>query len=340
MSQSNLIKDIAKYGLGNDREKLLTSLNKLVEHSKNTRKVNLALELQSIIKNSIQNNRNLVKVGSKEHYNIGLSQALNELILEKIISEYRFENLICNPTIKDDLRFLIEEHNRIDELISLELPVSNKILLHGPSGCGKTLASYVLAGELKKPMYVVNLGAVVSSKLGETSKNLAKIFKQASAEESIIFIDEFDSIGKLRDYNQDHGEMKRVVNTILQLMDYLPQKSLVICATNQVDMIDDALKRRFDMNLKFEKPNKKEIEALINLTLKSGKFKFDRPNSQKTIIGSAIGLSYYSVQKTLITAIKRSLFQEKESLEIPISTIIDSKLWQDLIEKEKEALKL
>ena len=104
-------------------------------------------------------------------------------------------------------------------------------------------------------------------------------------------MDEFDSIGKLRDYNQDHGEMKRVVNTILQLMDYLPQKSLVICATNQIDMIDDALKRRFDMNLKFEKPNEKEIQELIKLTLKSGKFYFDTPRSQIALIKSAIGLS-------------------------------------------------
>ena len=318
----------------------MASLNQLVEHSKNTRKGNLALELQSIIKNSIRNNRKLVKVGSLEHSNLKTSQALNELVLEKVISDYRFENLISSIAIKEELQFLIEEHNRIAQLTSLGLPVSNKILLHGPSGCGKTLASYVIAGELKKPMYVINLGAVVSSKLGETSKNLAKIFRQASAEESIIFMDEFDSIGKLRDYNQDHGEMKRVVNTILQLMDYLPQKSLVICATNQIDMIDDALKRRFDMNLKFEKPNEKEIQELIKLTLKSGKFYFDTPRSQIALIKSAIGLSYYSIQKTLITAIKRSLFRRNESNEIPISTIIDTELWKDLMKKEKEALKL
>ena len=111
-------------------------------------------------------------------------------------------------------------------------------------GSGKTLAAYVLAGELEKMMIVINLGAIVSSKLGETSKNLAKIFRRAATEDCIIFLDEFDTLGKVRDYGQDHGEMKRVVNTILQLFDYLPQSSIVIAATNQQDRIDEALLRR------------------------------------------------------------------------------------------------
>ena len=80
--------------------------------------------------------------------------------------------------------------------ISLDFPEGQLVALLGPSGCGKTLASYVVAGELDKMMVVVNLGAIVSSKLGETSKNLSKIFRKAASEDCIIFIDEFDSLGK------------------------------------------------------------------------------------------------------------------------------------------------
>src|SRR5690606_10087373 len=130
-------------------------------------------------------------------------------ILEKVTSDYRFENLICSKEVKSELKHFIEEHQRIELLRSFELPVANKLLFHGPPGCGKTLASYVVAGELGKLMHVINLGAIVSSKLGETSKNLAKIFRRGAAEDCVIFIDEFDSLGKIRDYNQDHGEMKR-----------------------------------------------------------------------------------------------------------------------------------
>jgi SpoVK/Ycf46/Vps4 family AAA+-type ATPase len=210
--------------------------------------------------------------------------------------------------------------------------------LHGPSGCGKTLASYVIAGELKKTMVVVNLGAIVSSKLGETSKNLAKLFRKAAVDDCIIFIDEFDSLGKIRDYSQDHGEMKRVVNTILQLFDYLPPSSIIIAATNQVDMIDDALLRRFDINLEFDLPSVNQVHDLIALTLKGGKFKFDRVKSANSIIKSAIGLSYYSIQKTLVTAIKQSLFKHKKDNVVPINHLIDTSIWKVLVEDEKKAL--
>src|SRR5690606_34137337 len=164
------------------------------------------------------------------YYNRIEDREFNELILEKITSDYTLSDIVSNEQVETELISFIEEHQNVELLKKFELPISNKVLLHGPSGCGKTLASYVIAGELKKMMLVVNLGAIVSSKLGETSKNLSKIFRSAAAEDCIIFLDEFDSIGKVRDYSQDHGEMKRVVNTILQLFDYLPQSSIVIAA--------------------------------------------------------------------------------------------------------------
>src|SRR5690606_10885991 len=99
-----------------------------------------------------------------------------------------------------------------------------------------------------------------------------------------------------------------VVNTILQLFDYLPQSSTVIAATNQKDMLDEALLRRFDLSISLELPEKEQIEKLINLVLKEDKFSFDKKVSEINLIESAKGLSYYSIQKTLINAIKRSLF--------------------------------
>lgn len=241
--------------------------------------------------------------------------------------------------MSEDLKFLVQEHNQLEKLLSRGLPVSNKILLHGPSGCGKTLASYVLAGELEKMMYVINLGAVVSSKLGQTSKNLAKIFRQAASENCIIFIDEFDSLGKLRDYSQDHGEMKRVVNTVLQLFDYLPQTSLVFCATNQENMIDRALLRRFDFNIKFDYPTKQEVGKLVELVLRNGNFKIKNKTALSKIISRSVGLSYYSIQKTLISTIKKTIFKQPENFNDNSKPIlIDVKLWQELIEKEKNNL--
>ncbi len=238
---------------------------------------------------------------------------------------------------KKELDLFIREHRTADLMHKYDLPLANKVLFHGPSGCGKTLASYVLAGELNKMMVVVNLGAIVSSKLGETSRNLSKLFRKATSEDCIIFLDEFDSLGKIRDYSQDHGEMKRVVNTILQLFDYLPQSSIVIAATNQKNMIDDALTRRFDLNIQFAKPTEAQIRQMVDLVLKKGVFLFDKPSAVKGIITISKGLSFYSIQKTLVTAIKRSLFEHADKV-TPMQAKISTATWKELVLAEKKSL--
>lgn len=341
MSQFDYIKEIAKYGLENDQDKLLSVINELIEHSKKSKKTNFAIQLQSIIKESIrlQKSNTLTSVGSQNYFNRIEDKEVGDLILEKLTSDYNLENIIADKNVIDNLNHFIEEHLKSDVLRKFNLPIANKLLLHGPSGCGKTLASYVVAGELSKMMVVVNLGAIVSSKLGETSKNLSKIFRKAASEDCIIFIDEFDSLGKVRDYSQDHGEMKRVVNTILQLFDYLPQSSIVIAATNQKEMLDDALLRRFDFSIGFNLPNEKEIIELVSLTLKRGNFSFDNKTKANKAIKNAIGLSYYSIQKTLITAIKRSLFT-LENPELALSAKIDSEVWNNLIDIEKKSVNI
>jgi AAA+ superfamily predicted ATPase len=338
MPQSEFIRDIAKYGLENDQENLLKSLNGLIEYFKQHKKVNFAIQLQSLLRDALryQDTQGLVKVGSPKHLLRESDKEYEEFIIEKITSDYSFDSLVCSDDVHKELSLFIQEHKSLMLLNQYDLPVSNKVIFHGPSGCGKTLAAYVLAGELQKLMVVVNLGAIVSPKLGETSKNLAKIFRKAAVEECIIFIDEFDSLGKVRDYNQDHGEMKRVVNTILQLFDYLPQNSMVIAATNQIDMIDDALLRRFDLNLKLDLPDDVHIKEIIQKTLQNNKFKFDVPSKLPSLIKSCRGLSYYAIQKTLINAIKRSLFHNKSKTIMPK---INATIWSDLIKKEKTAVR-
>lgn len=336
MSQSAYIKEIVRYGLENDQERLLTVLNQLIEHSRKSKRINFALQLQSILKEGLkhQETKGLSKVGSRKFILQQEEKIIDELVIDKLTSDYTLQNLICKNSVKDDLEFFVKEHNSINVLKEFMLPVSNKVLFYGPSGCGKTLASYVLAGELEKMMYVINLGAVVSSKLGETSKNISTIFKKAATEDSIIFLDEFDSLGKIRDYNQDHGEMKRVVNTILQLFDYLPQETIVIAATNQLGMIDEALLRRFDIKLQLDLPGKKEIRELIKLVLRETPFKISDRKQLTKIVGLLDGQSYYFVQKTLINAIKRTIFSLEKKTKVKLE--VDLEIWETLILSAKK----
>lgn len=335
MSQFELIKDIAKYSLNDDKDQLIQRLNELIEHSMRTKKTNFALQLQSIIKDAIRRQElgGLSIVGSSKHRTLEEDKEIQELIIEKLTSDYSLSDLICSEDTRKDLIYFLREQQSIDILNTLDLPAANKVLFYGPPGCGKTLASYVIAGEMKRMMYVVNLGAIVSSKLGETSKNLSKLFKRASEEDSIIFLDEFDSLGKVRDYDQDHGEMKRVVNTILQLFDFLPKKTIVIAATNQIDMIDDALFRRFDLSLKLDLPTHGQVSELIENTLNGKNISFDNKNKATLIINKCVGLSFYIIQHTLISALKRSLLDLQIDI-LPNKIKIKTSIWNSLVDRE------
>ena len=253
MKQADYIKQIARFALANDNTRLLDLLYQYVEYSQQNNRGKFASEILSIIKDTDRGN----SLGKLREFRLNkeIESRAEEFIIQTVMSSFTMKDLVCTPNIQEELEYFIKERKQADTLAKMDIPVSNKILLHGPSGCGKTLSAYVLAGELDRPLIIVNLGTVVSSKLGETSKNLnLKYLRLQTKKKAIVLLDEFDSLGKIRDYDQDHGEMKRVVNTILQLFDFISQDTIIIAATNQLQMIDEALIRRFDLTIKIDLP--------------------------------------------------------------------------------------
>ena len=134
MSQYDYIKDLAKLGLKNDQEGLLSVLNDLIEYSKKTKKTNFALQLQSIVKDSIreQQGKGLVRVGTPVHFLREENRDLKELIIERLTSDYRFDNLVCDSSIKEELSYFVREHKELELLQKLDLPIANKVLFYGP----------------------------------------------------------------------------------------------------------------------------------------------------------------------------------------------------------------
>lgn len=178
-------------------------------------------------------------------------------------SKVSFEDFIASPEIKNHLMAFLHEQQFKHLFDQYKIPISNKLLLYGESGTGKTMTAKVIANHLNKKLVIVNLATIISSKLGETAKNLDALFKETQYESMVLLLDEFDSLGQIRDYdNKDNSEMKRVVNAIIQLMDYFPQKSILIAATNQIQMIDEALKRRFEWQIAYDKPSKELLDDL------------------------------------------------------------------------------
>jgi SpoVK/Ycf46/Vps4 family AAA+-type ATPase len=188
--------------------------------------------------------------------------------------DYGWERLVALPKTLLTLRALAEEHHRRDVLASGGLRPRRKALFFGPPGCGKTLAAQVLAGVLARPLVTVRFDAVVSSYLGETAANLHRVFDFIERGEWIVLFDEFDAIGKDRDNPFEHGELKRVVNTLLQLMDAYRGNSLLIAATNHEGLLDEAIWRRFEAVVHFGAPSEQDRVLLLRLFLRG----FDTSN--------------------------------------------------------------
>lgn len=199
---------------------------------------------------------------------------------------------------------LIKEHQYIKELHQYGLPVNNKVLLHGSSGCGKTTTAKAIANTLGRPLLILNLSNVVSSRIGETSQNLKAVFDKAQKDNAVLFLDEFDQIGKAREKDdKDVGEMRRLVNTLIQLIDYFPENSLLICATNHIEIIDNALLRRFQLSIKFELPSKEELNNFYDTLL--SRF----PEHLKDV-KRPFGISFAEAKDDIFTQIKAKIITE------------------------------
>lgn len=179
-----------------------------------------------------------------------------------------FEDLILDPKLVHTLDSLSAEVHQWPSLDASGIGRRQRILFEGPPGCGKTTAAEALAGELGRPFLLVRLDAVVSSYLGETASNLRRILEYADQAPFVVLFDEFDALGRSRDDQSEHGEMKRVVTAFLQMTDRYRGPSLILAATNHSGLLDQALWRRFDEVLTFRMPTVHEIRRLIRLRLR------------------------------------------------------------------------
>ena len=131
------------------------------------------------------------------------------------------------------------------------------------------MISYILSNTLNRELKIINLSKLVSPHLWETANNISTIFNKYNNENHILFIDEFDIIWRLRwDSNNDHNEMKRIVNSLLQLIDYFPSNWMLIFATNDIKVIDKALLRRMDKVINIPLPSLPNIKKFIKKKIK------------------------------------------------------------------------
>ncbi len=177
------------------------------------------------------------------------------------------DDLILDTAVEHGLKQLVREVRNWNTLDSANIPRRNRLLLSGPPGCGKTSAAAALAHELGRPLVIARVEGLMSSYLGETASNLSSLFAFASSGPYVLLLDEFDSLGKMRDDPSDHGELRRVVNAVLQQIDGYRGPSIIVAATNHSQVLDAALWRRFDAVVELGLPTPAQTAAVVQRLL-------------------------------------------------------------------------
>ena len=225
---------------------------------------------------------------------------------------YALDDLIAGAEVMEAVESIISENRAAGKIRSYGLRPSDRILLCGPPGTGKTLTAQVVASALGRPFAYVAFDSLISSYLGETASNMRSIFDYMGEQEMVVLFDEFDSIGKRRDDPHEHGELKRVVNNFMQMLDEYDGGTLIMAATNHHGMLDDAVWRRFDDVLYFDMPDRARRKALFEKHLRV--MRRDAGIDTAALARSTAGFSAADIMQACVGALRRSIVEDREAV--------------------------
>jgi len=257
--------------------------------------------------------------------------------------------VFLDDNISVKINNFIQYINSADKLISEGVGLSPTLLLYGPPGCGKTELCKSIAAKLKLPLLTARTDALISSYLGNTAKNIRSLFEHAMQRPCILFLDEFDSIAKLRDDRHELGELKRVVVSLLQNIDILTGNTILLAATNHHHLLDSAIWRRFSFKIMMESPTEKVRTELFKSFL--GKYVSEKDiqdyaKISEGISGADIRMLCEDLVRLLIINMQKTIYKKDvfsrilELKGIPILNIENEKTLINLQHLRKTAPKI
>lgn len=263
----------------------------------------LASDIKKLVEDNQKTANTLEPVGKSKLVDHQTKNELNGLI-ELTPTSVRINELVLSENISERLEQVILEQKQKEKLAQFGLLPRRKLLFTGPPGTGKTMSSFALATELKLPMYTIVLDNLITRFMGETAANLRLIFDHIKNNRAVYLFDEFDAIGSQRGADNDVGEARRVLNSFLMLVEQDFSESIILAATNHPELLDKALYRRFDDIIRFEKPDRSQINQLIENRLAQFKIKLLDWDS---ISKAAFGLSSAEVTSSCEDAAKEAV---------------------------------
>jgi SpoVK/Ycf46/Vps4 family AAA+-type ATPase len=309
MTSGELLKRLFRSFRQRDGEEFYSIAMQIIAEEEKKNHNILARDLRHILDNGFSKPADILHYSELER--LPRDRERGTTLVEVRYSQKYLGDIILSSELEFQVDKILEEYRASSILRTYGLQPLRKLLFAGPPGCGKTLCAEVISGELGLPLLYTRFDSVISSYLGETAANLRKVFDLAEKGQWIVFFDEFDAIGKSREDVEDHGELKRVVNTFLQLLDNFRSDSLVIAATNHENLLDKALWRRFDDILFFDLPTENQIVELIELKLRS----FHHKNVDfSEYIQQMSDWSHSDIEQVCLNAVKISVLGGNDEL--------------------------
>ncbi len=305
MASGAQVKALLKSHMEGDDDRFFAVAMQLAAHEARLGHGKLAGEMRAIIDDA-KNRRGLASL-------VPLAKPRGELagLLEASYPKARLNHMILAKTSSQQIRRVIREQRHAGRILEHGLAPRRKLLLLGPPGTGKTMTASVLAGELGMPLLQVRLDALITRFMGETAAKLRQIFEATGQTRGIYLFDEFDAIGAERALANDVGEIRRVLNSFLQMIEQDRSNSLIVAATNHAGLLDAALFRRFDDVVHYELPGAAQAARLLQARLCGSS---SEQVNWMEVASAAVGLSYAEIERASNDALKEALIQRQDGV--------------------------
>lgn len=229
------------------------------------------------------------------------------------------EQVILSAENRDKYMRLIKETEYADKLVEFGLKPTNRVLLYGASGTGKTFSTKAIANYLGYTMLYVDIGEALSS--GNIAKNIKDIFRIANEIKTcIVFLDECDSIAYNREeaIGDDASMLRRATNAVFQAMDNMDYRIIVFAASNLESKLDAAFVRRFNLKLRFNKPDMELKECVKHFIYPKFTLVDDVDKRLEDIVNRRAKqnarLSYYEIEEMVYRSMKDAILSDTEEV--------------------------